>query len=69
MSIHAPLINAVSAAAPRGSARAATHAPGRVGNWPDPMRQLCGVGNWPDPMRQLCSVGNWPDPMRPAAGS
>lgn len=58
MSIHAALLHAVSVAACHGSALAATHAPGRVGNWPDPMRQLCSVGNWPGPMRQLCSVGS-----------
>jgi hypothetical protein len=50
MSIHAPLLHAASAH--RGPARASTQAPGRVGNWPDPMRQLCSVGNWPDPMRR-----------------
>jgi hypothetical protein len=59
MSTHAPMLHAVSAAAHRGSARVSSQAPGRVGNWPDPMRSLCNVGNWPDPM----------GPAWPGAGS
>lgn len=45
MSIHAPFLHAVPVAARRGSVSAAPHGLGRVGNWPDPMRQLGYVGN------------------------
>jgi hypothetical protein len=42
MSIHAPLLHAVpaSGAAHRRPCPASGPAPCRVGNWPDPMRQL-----------------------------
>jgi hypothetical protein len=56
MSIHAPFLHAISAAAHRGSVTG--HAPARIGNWPDPMRSRSSVGNWPDPMRPSCPVSD-----------